>query len=285
MDKSRLDEQVAIITGAGAGIGRGIALALAERGAAVAILDIEPTRAREVAQKVLDRGGQAVALPVDVMDGDALQQAMRAAGQWRSRVDILVNNAGGVTGKPFLQQSERSWRRHVELNLMSLLAATASAVPIMIEGKRGGAILNVASIEATRAAPNYAVYAACKAAMLSFTRSMALELSGHAIRVNAIAPDHTVTPGVRGNRAGPVDEAAWRRPSAEQQAAMDQLIPLMREGVPEECGDAAVYLCSRMSSYVTGVLLPVDGGTWAAGGWMRTPAGAWTLNQGLPTIG
>jgi NAD(P)-dependent dehydrogenase (short-subunit alcohol dehydrogenase family) len=285
MDKSRLDDQVAIVTGGGAGIGRGIALALAERGAWVAILDIEAVRAREAAETVLERGGQALALTADVMDGDALRHAIAAAGRWRGRLDILVNNAGGVSGRPFLQQSERSWRRHVELNLMSLLVATASAVPMIIDGKRGGAILNVASIEATRAAPNYAVYAACKAAMVSFTRSMALELSLQGIRVNAIAPDHTVTPGVRGNRAGPVDEASWRRPSVEQQAAMEQLVPLMREGVPEECGDAAVYLCSGMSSYVTGVLLPVDGGTWAAGGWMRTPTGGWTLNQGLPTIG
>jgi NAD(P)-dependent dehydrogenase (short-subunit alcohol dehydrogenase family) len=155
----------------------------------------------------------------------------------------------------------------------------------MIRGGRGGSILNVASIEGSRAAPNYAVYAACKAAMISFTRTMALELSQHRIRVNVIAPDHTVTPGIRGNRAGVVDESTWIHPSPSQQNAMDRVVPLLREGVPEECGDAAVFLCSPMAAYVTGVLLPVDGGTWAAGGWVRTPEGTWTLNQGLPTAG
>src|SRR3546814_2481199 len=101
----------------------------------------------------------------------------------------------------------------------------------MVAGARGGAIVNVASIEANRAAPNFAVYAACKAGMLSFTKSMAVELSEHGIRVNGIAPDHTVTPGNQGNRAGPVDTGNWKRRSAEEIDAMSRLIPLGREGV------------------------------------------------------
>src|SRR3546814_1536408 len=112
----------------------------------------------------------------------------------------------------------------------------------MVAGARGGAIVNVASIEANRAAPNFAVYAACKAGMLSFTKSMAVELSEHGIRVNGIAPDHTVTPGNQGNRAGPVDPGTWKRRSAEEIDAMSRLIPLGREGVDRECGDAAVFL-------------------------------------------
>ena len=188
---------------------------------------------------------------------------------------------GGVSGRPFLEQSERSWRRHIDINLVSMLAATHAAAPIIIRGGRGGAILNVASIEAERAAPNFAVYAACKAWMVSFTKSMAIELSGHGIRVNCISPDHTVTPGNQGNRAGPVDPASWRTHSPEEIDAMNRLIPLGREGVDSECGDAAIFLFSSQSSYVTGVVLPVDGGTAAAGGWVRGRNGKWTLNEDL----
>ena len=117
--------------------------------------------------------------------------------------------------------------------------------------------------------------------MVSFTKSMAVELSGHGIRVNCIAPDHTVTPGNQGNRAGPVDPAAWVKHSPEAVDAMNRLIPLGREGVDTECGDAAVFLCSALASYVTGAVLPVDGGTWAASGWVRGRNGKWTLNEGL----
>lgn len=280
-DRTRLDGQVAFVTGGGGGIGRGIALRLAEAGANVAILDIFPERAEEAAERARERGVKALTLPADVMDTDALRGAIVATDAEFGRIDILVNNAGGVSGRPFLQQSERSWRKHVDINLISMLAATHAIAPIMIRGGQGGSIINVASIEASRAAPNFAVYAACKAGMLSFTKSMALELSEHNIRVNCIAPDHTVTPGNQGNRAGPVDPATWKRHTPEEVDAMNRLIPLLREGVDLECGDAAVFLSSEMASYITGVLLPVDGGTHAASGWVRGRNGKWTLNEGL----
>jgi NAD(P)-dependent dehydrogenase (short-subunit alcohol dehydrogenase family) len=187
----------------------------------------------------LPNWAEALALPGDAMDTEALRSAIAVTDVRFGRLDILVNNVGGVSG-PFLEQSERSWRRHIDINLVSMLAATHAAAPIMIRGGRGGAILNVASIEAERAAPNFAVYAACKAGMVSFTKSMAIELSGHGIRVNCISPDHTVTPGNQGNRAGPVDPASWRTHSPEEIDAMNRLIPLGREGVDSECGDAAI---------------------------------------------
>jgi NAD(P)-dependent dehydrogenase (short-subunit alcohol dehydrogenase family) len=276
-----LEGQAAFVTGAGGGIGRAIALKLAAAGADVAIFDIDPARAAEAAGQVGALGRRALPIVGDAMSAQALREAVAAADASFGRIDILVNNAGGVSGRPFLSQSEGSWRRHIDLNLVSMLAATHAAAPIMIRERRGGAILNVASIEAERAAPNFAVYAACKAGMVSFTKSMALELSSHAIRVNCIAPDHTVTPGARGNRTGPVDPSLWRTPSPDQADAMARLIPLGREGAPEECGDAAVFLCSPLACYVTGVVLPVDGGTWAAGGWVRGRDGRWTLNEGL----
>lgn len=280
-ERGRLDGQVAFVTGGGGGIGRGIALRLAEAGAAVAVFDIIPERCAETAARIAELGGEALALPGDAMDTEALRSAIAVTDVRFGRLDILVNNVGGVSGRPFLEQSERSWRRHIDINLVSMLAATHAAAPIMIRGGRGGAILNVASIEAERAAPNFAVYAACKAGMVSFTKSMAIELSGHGIRVNCISPDHTVTPGNQGNRAGPVDPASWRTHSPEEIDAMNRLIPLGREGVDSECGDAAIFLCSSQSSYVTGVVLPVDGGTAAAGGWVRGRNGKWTLNEGL----
>ncbi|WP_417617222.1 SDR family NAD(P)-dependent oxidoreductase [Parasphingorhabdus sp.] len=280
-DRIRLDGQAAFVTGAGGGIGRAIAIRLAEAGADVAIFDIIPERAEEAAERVRDLGRRALPITGDVMDAGALNAGIEDAAKSFDRLDILVNNAGGVAARPFLDQSERSMRKHVDINLMSMLIATQAAASHMVEGRRGGSIINVASIEAVRAAPNFAVYAACKAGMLSFTKSMAVELSAHQIRVNCIAPDHTITPGNQGNRAGPVDPATWTRHSDEQVDAMNRLIPLGREGIDLECGDAAVFLASAMSSYITGVLLPVDGGTGASSGWVRGRDGKWTLNEGL----
>ena len=280
-ERWRLDGQVAFVTGGGGGIGRAIALGLAEAGADVAIFEIVAERAEETAARVRERGRQALALPGDAMDAEAIRAAIAAADARFGRLDIVVNNAGGVSARPFLEQSERSWRRHIDINLVSMLAAIHAAAPIMIREDRGGTILNVASIEASRAAPNFAVYGACKAGMVSFTKTMALELSLHRIRVNCIAPDHTVTPGSMGNRTGPVDPRVWRKRSSEEVDAMNRVVPLGREGVDRECGDAAVYLCSQMAEYVTGAILPVDGGTSAGGGWVTGSDGRWTLNEGL----
>lgn len=280
-DRSRLDGQAAFVTGGGGGIGRAIALRLAEAGADVAIFDIFPERADEAVARVREQGRQAIPIVGDVMESAALRSAIDMAAATFGRLDILVNNAGGVSARPFLEQSERSMRKHIDINLMSMLVATQAAALHMVAGGRGGTMINVASIEASRAAPNFAVYAACKAGMLSFTKSMAVELSEHGIRVNCLAPDHTITPGNQGNRAGPVDPATWKKRSDDEIDAMNRLIPLGREGVDMECGDAAVFLASEMSTYITGVLLPVDGGTWASSGWVRGRDRRWTLNEGL----
>lgn len=272
-----LTDQVAIITGGGGGIGRAIALAYAAVGADIVIADIIPERCEEVADKVRELGRRALPVPTDMANTEQVEAMVDQAKNHFGRIDILVNNAGGVSPKAFLDQSERSWRRHIDLNLVSMLAATSAAVPVMIEGKRGGTIINVSSIEASRAAPKFAVYAACKAGMLNFTRTMALELAEHGIRVNAIAPDYTVTPGVRGNIKGPVDPSSWFTPSAAQEEATAKRIPLGRTGVDTECGRLAVFLSSQMSEYITGTTIPIDGGTWASSGWLRNQEGQWTL--------
>jgi NAD(P)-dependent dehydrogenase (short-subunit alcohol dehydrogenase family) len=272
-----LTGRVAVITGGGGGIGRAIALAYASVGANVVIGDIVPERCEETAARVHELGRQALGVVTDVTSTDQVRALIDKATERFGRIDILVNNAGGVGPKPFLEQSERSWRRHIDLNFVSMLAATSAAVPVMIRGKQGGSIVNVASIEASRAAPNYAVYAACKAAMLNFTRTMALELAEHGIRVNAIAPDYTETPGLRGNITGPVDPSTWIQPTPQQQNATARRIPLGRPGIDSECGNVAVFLSSKMSEYVTGTVIPVDGGAWASSGWIRNRAGKWTL--------
>ena len=278
-----LTDQVAIVTGGGGGIGRAIALACASVGADVVIADIVPERCEETAARVREMGRQALPMATDVSDINQVRALIDKADAHFKRIDILVNNAGGTSRKPFIEQSERSWRRLIDLNLVSMLAATSAAAPIMMRGKRGGSIINIASIEGSRAAPGYAVYAACKAGMLNFTRTMALELADHRIRVNAIAPDYTITPGVRGNHTGPVNADSWIRPSARHEDATARRIPLGRAGIDTECGNVAVFLSSPMSSYVTGTVIPVDGGTWASGGWIRDKAGKWSLVGDIET--
>lgn len=272
-----LTDQVAVVTGGGAGIGRAIALAFASVGADVVIADIVPERCDEVCARVEELGRRALGIPTDVADSEQVDRLVAQARDHFGRLDILVNNAGGVAPRSFLEQSERSWRRLIDLNLISVLAATAAAVPVMIEGGRGGTVINVASIEASRAAPQFAVYAACKAGMLNLTRTLALEFADHGIRVNAIAPDYTVTPGLRGNIKGPVDPSSWYQPSPEQEEASARRIPAGRTGIDTECGSVAVFLASAMSSYVNGATIPVDGGTWASSGWLRNRDGKWTL--------
>ena len=272
-----LTGMAAFVTGGGGGIGRAAALCLADMGADVAVVDIVPERCEQMTAEIEKRGRKALALPVNVMDVDALQDAVTAAADRFGRLDVLVNNAGGVTRRNFLDLNEKNWRRHIDLNLISNLAATQAAVPVMIEGGRGGSIINVSSIEGSRAAPGYAVYAACKAGINNLTRTLALEFAEHGVRVNTIAPDYTRTPGTSGQFTGPVDESMWRQPSPAQTEAIRRRIPLGRAGLEEECGRVVVFLASAMASYVTGTIIPVDGGSWASSGWIRSSNEDWIL--------
>ncbi len=269
---------VGIVTGGGAGIGRGIVEALARHGADVVIAEVDADRAAQAAAAVERLGRRVMTVPTDVLDTAQVRDAVSRAYDEFGRLDILVNNAGGVRGRPFLEQSEASWRRHIDINFVSVLAATATAAPLMARGGRGGSIVNVASIEATRAAPMYAVYAACKAAMVNFTRTMALELSDLRIRVNAIAPDRTRTPGLLGMMTGLVPDPLPPL-SHDDEAHVRSQVPLGREGDISECGELAAFLSSPGASYITGTLIPIDGGTWAASGWFRAGDGRWALYE------
>ena len=273
----RLDDLVAVVTGGGGGIGQGCSIGLARFGAKVGVLDIVPERCAATAAAITREGGEAIGLATDVMQADQLRQRIHEVHDRFGRLDVLINNAGGVRGGLFLTMPEASMRRHVEINLMSMFVATQEAARLMVDGGRGGAIVNVTSIEGLRGAPQFAVYAACKAGMISFAKTMAVELGEHGIRINCIAPDHTITPGLRGNRTGPVDASTWAPDSPTQLDRYSRLIPLGRQGLVEECAAAAVWLCSPMSVYVTGETISVDGGTAAGGGWTRLPDGGWTL--------
>jgi len=264
--QASLSGRVAFVTGAGAGIGKGIALAFARFGARVAVVELDPTTAERTAAEITDAGGEALALPTDARDGAAMEGASAATIERFGRIDILVNNVGGVFHAGFLDVVEKGWDAMIRVNLKSVFHGVRTVVPRMIAQGRGGAIISVVSIEASRAAPGYAAYAACKAAVVSFTKSMALELAPHGIRVNALAPDICMTEGL--SRLVPEPERARHA----------YIVPLGRAGDPADVAGPAVFLASDLARYVTGVTLPVDGGTDAAGGWYRDPAGAgWVL--------
>lgn len=255
--------KVAVVTAGANGIGEGAALALAAKGAHIILGDIDADNGERVVSAVRELGPRGDFRPTDMMVTDEVRALIAYAAAEFGRIDILVNNAGGVRPRPFLEQTETNWQRITDLNFNSMLAATQAAAGIM----DGGAIVNVASTEALRAAPGFSVYAACKAAMVEFTKTMALELAPRGIRVNCIAPDLIDTPGLRPHM--PTEPA--------QIAVRNRHVPLGRMATIHEAGSVIAFLASPASSWVTGTTIPVDGGITAAGGWHRSEAGSWQL--------
>jgi NAD(P)-dependent dehydrogenase (short-subunit alcohol dehydrogenase family) len=259
-----LTDKVAIITGGGDGIGKGIALTFARFGAHIVIADLNPAAGDAVAQQVRALGRKSLSLATDIRNLDQVKAMVGRTVAEMGGVDILVNNAGGARPKEFMEMDEARWRRSIELNMVGLLNCTHTVVKAMADGKRRGAIINISSVEGSRAGPLYSVYSACKAAMENFTRTSALEFSKYGIRVNCIAPDMIDTPHT----------AELHTPTA--QAAIQRVVPLGCMGRPEDVAGAAVYLASDLSAWTTGINIHVDGGTWAASGWIKQGA-SWTL--------
>jgi NAD(P)-dependent dehydrogenase (short-subunit alcohol dehydrogenase family) len=253
--------KVALVTGAGQGIGKAIALAFASHGAAIVVAELRPDLAEATAREVVALGERAIAAPTDVRVGDQVERAVRTASDELGGLDVLVNNVGGTFRRAFVEIEEKGWDALIRTNLKSVLHGTRFAAPALA-ARGGGSIVNVVSIEGVRAAPLYAPYAACKAAVINFTQSMALELAAQRIRVNALAPDICLTEGLREM----LPEAALERHAF--------MVPLGRAADPAEVAGPAVFLASDLASYVTGVTLHVDGGTHAAGGWYRDPGGS-----------
>jgi NAD(P)-dependent dehydrogenase (short-subunit alcohol dehydrogenase family) len=232
----------------------------------VGVLEIDPATGERAAETIRAEGGEAIAIPADVRDAAAVTRAIEDIVARFGGVDVLVNNAGGTFAAPFLDSKESGWDALYRANLKHVLHTTQIVGRQMVAQGRGGSIINVVSIEGTRAAPSYGPYAAAKAGVINFTRTMALELGPHGVRVNAIAPDICLTEGLR--RLVPDDE----------QQRWPWIVPLGRAGEPDDIAGAAVFLASALGRYVTGVTLHVDGGTHAAGGWYRDPAsGHWVL--------
>jgi NAD(P)-dependent dehydrogenase (short-subunit alcohol dehydrogenase family) len=253
-DAARLDGRVAVVTGAGSGIGRGIAAGLAAYGAAVAIWERDPQTCASAADEI---GGLAIA--ADVRDVAAVDNALAQTIDTLGTPSILVNNAGGVFSSPLLETTENGWDALYKANLRHVLLCTQRVARAMVAARLGGSIISITSIEGTRAAPGYAAYAAAKAGVINYTKSAALELAPHGIRVNALAPDFTMTEGL----------AAVAMPGVIDR--VQNMVPMGRAGHVDEMAGAAVFLASDLSTYVTGQTIHVDGGTHAAGGWYHHP--------------
>ncbi|WP_102144528.1 SDR family NAD(P)-dependent oxidoreductase [Mycobacterium hubeiense] len=255
-DAVSLDGRVAVVTGGGAGIGRGIALAFAEFGAKVAVWEKNPDTAASAAR---ESGG--LACTVDVRDEEQVDAALAETVETLGVPTVLVNNAGGVFWSGLLDTTPKGWDTLIRSNLTHVLLCTQRVAKAMVDAQRGGSIINVTSIEGFRAAPGYAAYAAAKAGVVNFTKTAALELAPHGIRVNGLAPDVTMTEGL----------AQMSQPGWEERTG--QMIPMGRVGHVDEMAGAAVFLASDLGAYVTGQTLHVDGGTAAAAGWYHHPDG------------
>ena len=263
---------VSVVTGGAKGLGRGAAWALAQAGSDIVVADIDKAAAEELGVRIRESGRRYWFVETNMMNADEIERLTETVKHSIGTVNILVNNVGGGRPQSFDKQSQNSIRRHIDLNLMSTLLTTQQFLPLMIKGGRGGAIINVASTEALRAAPGFAVYAACKAAIVNFTKSMALEQAAHGIRSFALAPDMIETPGLA---------PLMNVPDPASVEARNRYIPNGRVGNIAEFGQVVAFLASDLASYMNGVTIPVDAGATAAAGWYRNPNNEWCLYHSI----
>jgi meso-butanediol dehydrogenase/(S,S)-butanediol dehydrogenase/diacetyl reductase len=265
-----LADRVAVVTGAGGGIGAATARLFAQHGAEVAVVDIDVELAQRTADLITTSGGSALPLVNDVRDADQVAALARSVLDRYGRIDVLVNNVGHWLRHPgdFVDTDPQLWDELYRINLHHVFLVTHAFLPAMI-AQHNGSIVNVSSLEGLRGYPEDPVYAAFKAAVIHFTRSLAVQVGRDGVRINAIGPD--VTESLQ------VPYSQWL--SDEEQKQWPQWVPAGRMGLPEDQARVILFLASELSAFVTGHTIPTDGGTGAAGGWFRSsrrPDREWT---------
>jgi 3-oxoacyl-[acyl-carrier protein] reductase len=246
----RLRDRIALVTGAGSGFGAGIARAFAREGARVVVQDLDGAAAEGVADGI---GEAAVASVGDVTEPEAVGRAVAAATALGGRVDVVVNNAGWThRNKPMLEVTEAEFDRIFAVNVRAIFLTTRAVVPAMRAVGGGGVILNIGSTAGVRPRPGLTWYNASKGAVNLLSKSMALELAPDRIRVNCVAPVMGAT--------GLLEAFMGLPDTPENRAKFVATIPMGRLSEPEDIAEACVYLASDAAAFVTGVVLPVDGG-------------------------
>lgn len=247
----KLQHKVAFVTGGGSGIGRAICEHFAREGAIVVAADLKPERALETAEIVTNAGGVALGLEIDVADATKVKVALGQAIDRYGRIDILVNNAGLSIGDRITDIDEAMWDLNMDVVLKGVYLCSREVIPGMAE-RHEGVILNIGSVNGLLAIGESA-YSAAKAGMVNLTQNMAIHYGDDGIRVNLIAPGTIRTP-------------IWDERLKADPTAFDQLTPwypLGRVGEPDDIAKAALFLCSDDASWITGAILPVDGGITA----------------------
>ncbi|CDP88592.1 MULTISPECIES: SDR family oxidoreductase [Mycolicibacterium] len=248
LDRFRLDDKVAIVTGAGRGLGAATALAFAEAGADVVIAARTEAQLDAVAEQIAAVGRKAHVVAADLAHPETTAELAATAVEAFGKLDIVVNNVGGTMPAPLMNTSAKDLRDAFTFNVSTAHALTCAAVPLMLEHSGGGSIINITSAVGRLAGRGFAAYGTAKAALAHYTRLSALDLSPR-IRVNAIAPGSILTSALD----IVASNDALRDP-------MEKATPLRRLGDPADIAAAAVYLSSPAGSYLTGKVLEVDGG-------------------------
>lgn len=243
-----LTGRTALVTGASSGLGRHFAGVLSRAGAAVALAARRVDKLEEAAAAIRSEGGRAVTVRLDAGDAASVRAAVAQAGEQLGGLDILVNNAGTTVSRPLLELTEADWDSVVDVNLKGCFLVAQEAARAMVQGGRGGSIVNVASILGLRVATQLAPYVASKAGLVRLSEALALELSRHRIRVNALCPGYIETD---------INQAFFATPPGE---ALIKRIPQRRLGRMQELDGPLLLLCSDAGSYITGATLAVDGG-------------------------
>lgn len=249
--------RAALVTGASKGIGRSIAVRLAQAGACITVTGRNMVELGETVAEIEADGGQVIAVRADVRSAADTAQAVRTAIDRFGSLDILVNNAGIYPPQPAMEVAEAQWDEVLDTNLKAAFVYAQAAARAMVVGGRGGKIVNISSMCAFHPDQNYAPYAVSKGGMITLTKSLAIEFASHKILVNAVTPGRIITPGVAAAKASVSVEGAE---AEELKKRADSRILLGEFGKPDDVANAVLYLVSPASDYVTGSVIPVDGG-------------------------